>query len=653
MRTPVRSFLATLVAAVALVTCSEAPTGPGPGSGQVAARVTLAPLFSSTARQAAPVLREAGITITSVKVRVTRPGTGDVLFERVIAVTPGESTMTLQVSLEIRSAQELLDASLEFRDAAGTVMYAAHQMLTVRQGENAAGDNPPFVVEFVGPGASATVLHLAPSDTAISTAAPLQMRATALDAAGAEMTGAIVAFASGDAALAIMSPTGLLTPTGLRGAVEVRVRTPTGLADTATVKLIPPPARLVVVGGDVQTGIVGTVLDQPFTVELQAADGLPAPGEAVTFSAVTSGGAVALATAITDAQGRASTPVRLGTMVGTYQFRAVSGLVPASTIAAKALAAAASKIGIVSGDAQKGEVATLLPEPLRVRVTDAFGNPVQNASVAWSVLEGVALLSAASTITDAAGKAQVALTLGTVTGTVKVVASLAATNALVPFTATALAAPATMIAIVQQPPAGAVNGVVFATAPRVQLANAYGPVAQKGRSVTASIDTAMSTSSTLSGTLTLLTDTTGAATFGDLVLTGQVGPVRIRFSADSLAPTLSDSLSLLPGAVASLVMRPAIPKTAIVALLGQPLTDPLWIEALDASGNRVPSAPVRFRIRDNITGAAVLDSTVQTDGKGEVPASSFPLPAVRGVFTVSVFNASALNAEFDFPLEVR
>ena len=701
MRTTAR-YAVALLSAVALATCSDAPTGPGSGSRGLAARIALAPGFSAGAQQAASVLREAGVTIASIRVLVTRPGTEEVLFDRVVAVTPGHASITLEVDLEIRAAQELLDARIDFRDASGTVMYTARQTLTVKQGSNEPGDNPPFVAEFVGPGASATLVHLAPADTAISTATPLQMRAAALDAAGATIAGAILAFSSSDVALAPVTATGVLVPTGLRGSVQVGVRTPTGISATASIKLVPPPARLVIIGGDAQVGPVGTVLAQPFTVEIQAADGLPSPGETVTFLAVTPGGSVATATAVTDAQGRASTAVTLGTVAGTYQFRAVSGSLPAATITTKALAGAAAKIEVVSGNAQRGEVATLLPEPLRVRVADAFGNVVQGATVAWSVLEGSGLLSAPSTVTDAAGKAQVTLTLGTVTGTVKVGAALPGTGASTSFTATALAAPATMLQIVQQPPSEAVVGVVFPTAPRVQLANAYGPVAQSGRSVSVSVYTAsanvgamavntivadeartpsepvmdqgraavlprgdaalralpgaeVSAAAVLSlaGATTVTTDAAGVATFPGLSLSGPVGPVTLRFSADTLTAATSTSTNLLAGAVASLVALPAPPAGPLTITAGELLPDSFWLETLDAAGNRVANAPVRFKLRNDATGLIAKDTIVFTAASGAIAAPRIPVPSTSGLFTVGAYLEHATTASFVLALDVK
>jgi hypothetical protein len=71
----------------------------------------------------------------------------------------------------------------------------------------------------------------------------------------------------------------------------------------------------------------------------------------------------------------------------------------------------------ISGD-QSGPINTTFPTELAVRVVNQFGQPIQGATVAWTVVSGSGAVSAASTTTDASGIAFVTYTSGATTGLV-------------------------------------------------------------------------------------------------------------------------------------------------------------------------------------------------------------------------------------------
>ena len=86
-----------------------------------------------------------------------------------------------------------------------------------------------------------------------------------------------------------------------------------------------------------------------------------------------------------------------------------SGVSPVTSGAFAVAAAAAASITKIGGDDQSNLVLSalglLLPTPLSVLVTDAFGNPVSGAMVNWAVTLGSATLGSASSQTDASGTA--------------------------------------------------------------------------------------------------------------------------------------------------------------------------------------------------------------------------------------------------------
>ncbi len=102
--------------------------------------------------------------------------------------------------------------------------------------------------------------------------------------------------------------------------------------------LQPHPQTLTRVSGLEQQGPAGAALAQPFVVSVQDQNGDPFGGATVTFSVTAGGGTLSVATATTDANGRAATTLTLGSQPGTNTVVAtVADLEPvAFTATAKA-----------------------------------------------------------------------------------------------------------------------------------------------------------------------------------------------------------------------------------------------------------------------------------------------------------------------------
>lgn len=427
---------AALLAAVALTACSDGPAAAGAGT----ARLAFAPAFSPRALAAVADLETLGISITSVKVVILRKATGEVLGEHLVAVEPGAASVTLEAEVNLLRDEEEVKVRLQFKEAGGVVLYAGEQVLVARVGTNSAAQIATTVIEYVGPGANAATLTIAPADTSISTVAPFALRAVAKDAAGAVIAEPLLVWSSSDPTLATVASTGLVTPLGLRGVVGITARIPSGVSGKASLRLVPPAAALSRISAAEPVGIVASPLAEPFRVRVLAADELPAAGEPVAFTAVTPGGIVRDATVHTDAEGYAATIVTLGQVTGAYTFRAIVGTLPPVEMTATATAAAASRIAVAAGDGQSALVGSVL-EPLAVQVADPYGNPVSGATVAWRRASGTGVLASPTSVTDTAGIARVTYTLGTIAGTEVVVASLQDATAEAQFTLTALPLP--------------------------------------------------------------------------------------------------------------------------------------------------------------------------------------------------------------------
>lgn len=177
-----------------------------------------------------------------------------------------------------------------------------------------------------------------------------------------------------------------------------------------------------------QTAPVGTAVTNPVQVHVMDRTGAVAPGAIVTWTVINHAGTTATATSTTDATGTATVAWTLDTLARVDSLQATVQNGTTATITATGTAGAATKGTVVSGDAQTAAHGTV-SAPMIVKVADRYGNGVAGIAVAW-VATGGGTLSAASTMTDATGKAQVTLTLGGTAGANTVTATPAALAAV-------------------------------------------------------------------------------------------------------------------------------------------------------------------------------------------------------------------------------
>ena len=178
------------------------------------------------------------------------------------------------------------------------------------------------------------------------------------------------------------------------------------------------PAAVTIVQGNGVSGRVGEALAEPLIVEVL--DGARRPVARATVVVEITGAVAEPDTISTDAQGRASTEITLGSQVGesTGEVRVID---PESPVAVEAsftvvaLASSANGLAGVSGDEQAAPAGTELPDLLVVEVTDAFGNPIAGVEIVWTA-EGGGSISAPSTTTDGEGRTSVTRTLGPTAG---------------------------------------------------------------------------------------------------------------------------------------------------------------------------------------------------------------------------------------------
>jgi hypothetical protein len=185
------------------------------------------------------------------------------------------------------------------------------------------------------------------------------------------------------------------------------------LAQVGSSRAIPPftvtataeagaPAGIGIVSGQGQVAPVGKLLPKPVVVVIRDSLGNGIPG--VSVIARTAQGKLADTAPTTNAQGRAVVRWKLGPTAGdqTVQLR-IPGLDSVAEVVAHAAAGAPAKVSVTALPPAKGTTGNATG--IVATVTDALGNPVPNAQVAFVITGGTP--TAARTRSDASGRAMV------------------------------------------------------------------------------------------------------------------------------------------------------------------------------------------------------------------------------------------------------
>jgi hypothetical protein len=195
---------------------------------------------------------------------------------------------------------------------------------------------------------------------------------------------------------------------------------------SVTVTLVDANAQqhLLMVSGNGQSGLIGTVLPQPLLVQALNSAGQPMPNVPVTFAMNKSDGLLTAfpqqgrqITLQTDATGQASVLLQLGSRVGSGNNQVLvtsPGFVGQIMFCSTATVGSATQIHDIAGENQIGVVGQALPEPFVVVVFDSGGNPVSGVPVLFTVEQGGGTLdgnAAATKTTDSDGRASATLVL--------------------------------------------------------------------------------------------------------------------------------------------------------------------------------------------------------------------------------------------------
>lgn len=220
--------------------------------------------------------------------------------------------------------------------------------------------------------------------------------------------------------------------------------------------------------GDGQSGGTNTTLPQPL-VAVATLNGTPEPGVTVNWSVVSGNATLSNITNPTDNAGRSTATVSFGNTAGPVVVRAARADVP-SQFQDYTLAAAdvrtLDKPPTGSGDNQSGQTGATLPQPLVVFARNN-GAPAAGVQVDWTASNG-AIVTPATSVTDANGRTEVQVRLGNTPGSVTVTAKRAdASTATASFVLTATGTAPPVLTI--EKPEGSGDGTALAPGETVTL----------------------------------------------------------------------------------------------------------------------------------------------------------------------------------------
>jgi hypothetical protein len=176
----------------------------------------------------------------------------------------------------------------------------------------------------------------------------------------------------------------------------------------------PDPGALAFVSAPAQ-GVAGTTLGEPVIVQVSDRAGRPMRNMRVSWTVTE--GSVSAAETVSDATGRAQVLWTLGTRVGAYTLTARIGEGTPIVVTATALTGPVATVAILPDNV----FLTALGDTVRLRATaqDAYGNAIDNPTIAWSVdPAGVAFINASGLLrADGTGEGTITARTGTGTGT--------------------------------------------------------------------------------------------------------------------------------------------------------------------------------------------------------------------------------------------
>ena len=399
------------------------------------------------------------------------------------------------------------------------------------------------------------------------------------------------------------------------------------------------PAHIEALRGDGQQATVGQPLSDSLVVKVTDPAARPVADVEVVFVPPAGAAVEPAATVRTGANGEAAVRYTLSTTAGEQLIEArAAAIVPTTSSSAtfRAVAQPGSPTALVSagGDGQSGPVSAVLPDSLKVRAVDQFGNGVAGVEVTWKS-GGGGSVSPASATTGADGRAATQLTLGDRPGAYRPTATVGGLQGSpLSFTVTAVGP---QLSLVTPPSSTAAAGIPLQQQPELQLQDPLGgPLARAGVNVTVQI---AGSDGSLGGRTTATSDASGRVRFSDLELRGPVGARTLIFAADGFTPVTSSPITVTAGPPAASGSSASVPNGVAGA------STAIAIHVADQFGNPVTGAAAGISIA--VTGANPTATLPVTEvGGGAYSASYIPVHSGSDQVVVQLVSSAVPGSPF-------
>jgi len=550
-----RLGIAARMTAAAVVTvmagsCADDVAGPHVG---LEGHFAVAPVFENAS---------AGIVeIARIRFLLNRATDSSVARDTTVTIQPGDTTVSLEITVPILEPGETFALFLELISPSGDTVFRGGPVEVTPS--TSPTDFPVITVPltYVGTGANAAGVAIVTVPTTLFTGETSLITATALDNAAEPIPNTPIAWSALDTAMAQVTAVSAsyqatVTAGTQRGSARIVAGLLTGQADTVRVPVQPVPTSIAADSGNGQTALVDSTLPQALVARVTAGDALGVQGVWVHFALAGGAGSLSADSALTDSTGRASTSWTLGPDAGPDSVFATTDRLSADTAVFGATARAGQPADIVGidGDGQSASTGTAVAIAPSVRLTDVHGNPVSGVAVSFEVALGGGTLTGANPTTGVDGIAMVgSWTLGDAVGantlwafitvpgqpatdsTAALRVAAAVTDTVV-FTATAEPGQPATLAFVTQPTSADADSVI-APPIEVEILDPFGNRVTNDNATT--VDIAITTGSgtmgaTLSGTTTRQA-VAGLVTFDDL----RIDVAGAGYTLDASIPSLA------------------------------------------------------------------------------------------------------------------
>jgi hypothetical protein len=400
---------------------------------------------------------------------------------------------------------------------------------------------------------------------------------------------------------------------------------------------------------------VATGTEEGSTVQLTLRDSHnnPIPGYDVEFSMNGSGVTIEHPSAPTNEEGKATGRV-YSTQSGHRTVRATLPDKPDFSIGAdiEFLSGPAAVLTKADGDQQTGNVGTTLSEPLSVRATDTFGNPVSDVPVQFEVRAGGGRFeenqqSIYDTRTDSSGHARASLILGNNVGEENIVFVSSPDPQLedtLPFTAY----PKSSIATVLEPIGDTVfTGTVRDTLGEPLIVRVLDSQGKAVAGTTVEFTPLESDAQILTPASARVSNYQGRVT-ARYRLGGRAGTQTVEARLGS-EQTVTFTITGKAAAARNLVKLSGDEQSGTVKTA---LAEPFAILAMDADQNPKSNVPLHFSIEDNKDGRFLKADTVYTDSEG-VATNTFVPGSEAGDYVIKVTSSHVVDQALRFTCTIK